>query len=41
MFYYKDIVDFLMEPVLDSVGCPGGVSLSQLSAEARRTEKCA
>lgn len=31
MFFYKDIVDFLMRPVLDSVGCPGGARLSQLT----------
>lgn len=31
MFFYKDIVDFLMKPVLDSVGCPGGARLSQLT----------
>ncbi|WP_055553422.1 twin-arginine translocase subunit TatC [Streptomyces sp. NBRC 110028] len=31
MFFYKDIVDFLMKPVLDSVGCPDGARLSQLA----------
>ncbi|MET8178153.1 twin-arginine translocase subunit TatC [Streptomyces sp. NPDC005336] len=39
MFSYMDIVDFLMKPVLDSVGC-GGVTLSELSAHDAG-QKCA
>ncbi|WP_432589089.1 twin-arginine translocase subunit TatC [Streptomyces sp. HD1123-B1] len=31
MFFYKDIVDFLMTPVLESVGCPEGTQVSQLT----------
>ncbi|MDT3396697.1 twin-arginine translocase subunit TatC [Streptomyces sp. B1866] len=39
MFFYQDIVDFLMRPVLDSVGC-GGVSVSQLGDD-KSGQKCA
>lgn len=39
LFYYKDIVDFLMKPVLDSVGC-GGLSVSDLEAKDGN-KKCA
>lgn len=39
MFSYMDIVDFLMKPVLGSVGC-GGVTLSELSAHDA-AQKCA
>ncbi|MFE6777682.1 twin-arginine translocase subunit TatC [Streptomyces sp. NPDC057702] len=39
LFYYKDIVDFLMKPVLDSVGC-GGLSVSDLEAKDGN-QKCA
>lgn len=39
MFFYQDIVDFLMRPVLDSVGC-GGVSMADL-ADQDASEKCA
>lgn len=40
MFFYKDIVDFLMRPVLDSVGCPGGARLSQLT-NSGASKQCA
>jgi len=40
MFFYKNIVDFLMKPVLDSVGCPG-VRLSQLSTDHAGKNNCA
>ncbi|MBL1101878.1 twin-arginine translocase subunit TatC [Streptomyces coffeae] len=33
MFFYKDIADFLMKPVLDSVGCPDGTRMSQLTED--------
>ncbi len=39
LFFYQGIVDFLMRPVLDSVGC-GGQSVSAL-AESESGEKCA
>ncbi|MFD5000563.1 twin-arginine translocase subunit TatC [Streptomyces buecherae] len=39
LFFYKDIVDFLMKPVLDSVGC-GGVSVSDIETRDSN-EKCA
>ncbi|WP_063733761.1 twin-arginine translocase subunit TatC [Streptomyces sp. RTd22] len=40
MFFYKNIVDFLMKPVLDSVGCPG-VRLSQLNTDHAGKNNCA
>ncbi|QLH20738.1 twin-arginine translocase subunit TatC [Streptomyces sp. Rer75] len=40
MFFYKNIVDFLMKPVLDSVGCPG-VRLSQLNTDDASKNNCA
>ncbi len=40
LFYYKDIVDFLMKPFLDSVGC-GGLSVSDLEAAKDGDQKCA
>ncbi|AZM45092.1 twin-arginine translocase subunit TatC [Streptomyces sp. WAC 06738] len=33
LFFYRDIIDFLMAPVLDSVGCPN-TTLSELSKGA-------
>ncbi|WP_413798388.1 twin-arginine translocase subunit TatC [Streptomyces iranensis] len=40
MFYYMDIAEFLMQPVLDSVGC-GGVTLSSLSDKGSGGGPCA
>ncbi|MFD7505018.1 twin-arginine translocase subunit TatC [Streptomyces sp. NPDC001700] len=39
MFVYQDIIDFLMKPVLDSVGCPGGTRMSQISANSEHVGK--
>ncbi|MFC7217878.1 twin-arginine translocase subunit TatC [Streptomyces polyrhachis] len=33
LFFYRDIVDFLMAPVLDAVGCPDGLKVSDIGAK--------
>ncbi|MFW6695453.1 twin-arginine translocase subunit TatC [Streptomyces sp. MAR4 CNX-425] len=37
LFFYQDIVDFLMDPVLESVGCPDGLKVSEIDGK----EDCA
>ncbi len=37
LFFYQDIVDFLMDPVLESVGCPDDLQASDIGKE----EDCA
>lgn len=38
-FFYKDLIDFLVNPVLDSVGC--GASLSEIAEKTTKDEACA
>lgn len=33
LFFYQDIVDFLMDPVLESVGCPDGMQVSEIKGK--------